>query len=44
VRRGWREIELTRTEFALLELLMRHPGVVLARDLVSERVWGHDTS
>jgi two-component system response regulator MprA len=44
VWRGRRSIELTRTEFALLELLMRHPGVVLTRDVISERVWGHDTS
>jgi two-component system response regulator MprA len=44
VWRGRRSIDLTRTEFALLELLMRHPGVVLTRDVISERVWGHDTS
>jgi two-component system response regulator MprA len=44
VRRAGRIIELTRTEFALLELLLRNPRVVLSRDVVSERVWGHDTS
>jgi two-component system, OmpR family, response regulator MprA len=44
VRRGERGLELTRTEFALLELLMRNPGVVLSRDVISERVWGHDTT
>jgi two-component system response regulator MprA len=44
VRRGDRDIDLTRTEFALLELLMRNPRVVLARDTISDRVWGHDTS
>jgi two-component system, OmpR family, response regulator MprA len=44
VHRGEREIELTPTEFALLDLLMRHPGIVLTRDTISERVWGHDTS
>jgi two-component system response regulator MprA len=44
VQRGERGLELTRTEFALLELLMRNPGVVLSRDVISERVWGHDTS
>lgn len=44
VRRGERPIELTRTEFALLELLLRNPDVVLTRDTISERVWGHDTS
>jgi len=43
VRRGDRGIALTRTEFALLELLMRHPRIVLSRDTISERVWGHDT-
>ncbi|MCE7885310.1 MAG: DNA-binding response regulator, partial [Actinobacteria bacterium ATB1] len=44
VRRGDRQIELTRTEFALLELLMRHRGQVLARDVIFERVWGCDLS
>jgi two-component system, OmpR family, response regulator MprA len=44
VQRGSRDLELTRTEFALLELLMRHAGLVLSRDVLSERVWGHDTS
>ena len=40
-RRG-RSMELTRTEFALLELLMRNAGVVLTRDTIRERVWGFD--
>ena len=42
VRRGGREIELTRTEFHLLELLMRNPRQVLTRSLILERVWGYD--
>jgi two-component system response regulator MprA len=42
-RRG-RAIELTRTEFALLELLMRNAGVVLTREVIWERVWGFDDS
>ncbi|MGH2498557.1 MAG: response regulator transcription factor [Candidatus Limnocylindria bacterium] len=40
VRRGERQIELTRTEFSLLELFLRHPRHVLTPDLISERVWG----
>jgi two-component system response regulator MprA len=44
VSRGGRAIELTPTEFALLELLLRNPRLVLARDVISERVWGHDTT
>jgi two-component system response regulator MprA len=42
VRRGERDIRLTRTEFALLELLMRHPRQVLTRERILERVWGYD--
>ena len=42
VRRGEREIELTRTEFLLLELLLRNPKRVLTRELILERVWGYD--
>jgi two-component system response regulator MprA len=42
VRRGERLIELTRTEFALLELFMGHPGQVLTRAVIHERVWGYD--
>ena len=41
VRRGARTLSLTRTEFAILELLMRHAGRVLPRDRVIESVWGH---
>ena len=42
VRRGAREIELTRTEFLLLELFMRHPRQVLTRTVIFDRVWGYD--
>ncbi|MSO42065.1 MAG: response regulator transcription factor [Solirubrobacterales bacterium] len=42
VSRGEREIELTKTEFALLELFMRHPRVVLSRAQIFESVWGYD--
>jgi two-component system response regulator MprA len=42
VRRGERTISLTRTEFALLELLLRHPRQVLTRSRILEEVWGFD--
>jgi two-component system response regulator MprA len=42
VRRGVRDIELTRTEFLLLELLLRHPRQVLTRSQIFEQVWGYD--
>jgi two-component system, OmpR family, response regulator MprA len=42
VRRGSRLIELTRTEFALLELFLRNPRQVLTRSIIFERVWGYD--
>jgi two-component system response regulator MprA len=42
VRRGDDRIELTRTEFALLELFLRNPRQVLTRSLIFERVWGYD--
>ena len=42
VRRGEDEIELTRTEFALLELFLRNPRQVLTRSIIFERVWGYD--
>jgi two-component system, OmpR family, response regulator MprA len=42
VRRGARRVELSRTEFALLELFMRHPRQVLARAQIFEAVWGYD--
>jgi two-component system response regulator MprA len=40
--RAGRQLELTRIEFALLELLMSHPRKVLARDRIFSRVWGYD--
>jgi two-component system response regulator MprA len=42
VRRGGRPIELTRTEFLLLDLFLRHPRQVLTRSLIFENVWGYD--
>jgi two-component system response regulator MprA len=42
VFRGDRAIEMTRTEFRLLELFLRHPRQVLTRDVIFERVWGYD--
>jgi two-component system response regulator MprA len=40
--RGGRSLEFSRTEFALLEVLLRHPGQVLPRELIMELVWGGD--
>src|SRR5262245_35830312 len=40
--RGGEPIELTRTEFSLLELFMRNPRQVLTRSVIFERVWGYD--
>lgn len=42
VKRGDRQISLTRTEFALLELLVRNPRKVLNRSTILEDVWGYD--
>jgi two-component system response regulator MprA len=42
VRRGGRPIELTRTEFALLEMFVRRPRRVLDRSFILEEVWGYD--
>jgi two-component system, OmpR family, response regulator MprA len=42
VRRDGDPIELTRTEFALLELFMLNPRQVLTRSIIFERVWGYD--
>ena len=42
VRRGGELIELTRTEFSLLELFMLNPRQVLTRSVIFERVWGYD--
>ena len=42
VRRGERPIELTRTEFTLLEMFLRRPRRVLERSFILEEVWGYD--
>jgi len=44
-RQAWRadrELELTKTEFDLLELLLYNAGIVLSRDQIYERIWGFD--
>ena len=41
VRRGDRSIELTKIEFDLLELFLRHPRQVLTRDQILDLVWGY---
>ncbi len=40
--RGERPLSLTRTEFLLLELFLRHPRQVLTRSIIFEEVWGYD--
>lgn len=40
--RGNRELALSKTEFELLELLVRNTGIVLDRDTIHERIWGYD--
>jgi two-component system response regulator MprA len=40
--RGERMLQLTRTEFLLLEMFMRHPRQVLSRSVIFEQVWGYD--
>ncbi|MFJ8151689.1 response regulator transcription factor [Streptomyces sp. NPDC094468] len=40
--RGGRELELTRTEFELLELLARNAGIVLDHSTIYDRIWGYD--
>jgi two-component system response regulator MprA len=42
VQRDGHLIELTRTEWSLLELLLRNAGQVLTREVISDRVWGYD--
>jgi two-component system response regulator MprA len=42
VTRAGKPVRLTRTEFNLLELLMRHPRQVLTRAQILEEVWGYD--
>jgi two-component system response regulator MprA len=44
-RQAWRdgrELELTKTEFDLLELLMFNAGIVVTRDSIYQRIWGYD--
>lgn len=44
-RRVWRagrEVELSKTEFDLLELLVRNQGIVLEHSTIYERIWGYD--
>jgi two-component system response regulator MprA len=40
--RGQRELELSKTEFELLELLMRNAGIVLDHTRIYDRIWGYD--
>jgi two-component system response regulator MprA len=42
VRRGQRPVELTRTEFLLLEMFLHHPRQVLTRSQIFDAVWGYD--
>ena len=42
VKRGGEPVELTRTEFSLLELFLLNPRQVLTRSVIFERVWGYD--
>ncbi len=41
-RRGERRLDLTKTEFDLLELLVSSRGVVLSREVIYDRIWGYD--
>src|SRR5579872_3670382 len=40
--RGVRELDLTKTEFDLLDLLVRNAGIVLTHTTIYERIWGYD--
>lgn len=42
VWRGERRMQLSRTEYSLLELFLRHPRRVLTRTVIFDRVWGYD--
>jgi two-component system response regulator MprA len=42
VHRSERLVELSKTEFLLLELFLRHPRQVLTRSMIFEHVWGYD--
>lgn len=44
VERGGKQIDLSAREFALLEMLMQHPGQTLSRTLIAEHVWDYDFS
>ncbi len=39
VKRGEREVRLPNKEFALLEYMVRHPGIVVTRRMIEEHVW-----
>ena len=41
-RRGEREIDLTTTEYELMQLFLRNPERVLTRNIIVEKVWGYD--
>ena len=41
-RKGGTQLSLMPREFALLEFFMRHPGQVFSREVLLDRVWGHD--
>ena len=41
VRRGGRPVQLTAREYELLELFLRHPGEVLSKQAILERLWGY---
>ncbi|UUZ86834.1 response regulator transcription factor [Paenibacillus sp. P26] len=43
VLREGKPIELTKREFDLLAMFMQHPNMVLARDVILERIWGFDS-
>jgi two-component system, OmpR family, response regulator MprA len=42
VCRGGKRADLTKTEFELLELLLRNAGRVVTRELIIDRIWGYD--
>jgi DNA-binding response OmpR family regulator len=44
VRRNGRSLELTSKEYALLEYLMRNPGRVLTREMITDRLWAFDAA
>ncbi|MFN3742829.1 MAG: response regulator transcription factor [Anaerolineales bacterium] len=42
VYRGERKLQLTKKEYQLLELFLRHPRQVLTREVIFDRIWGYD--